>query len=157
MAVRPATAADVRAADAVRVAGWKAAYRDLVPQAYLDRLMVTDARVAWLTDRLEDQDAQTLVAVEGKAVVGMAVHGPGRDPDLPGLRELYALYVHPSHWRRGTGTELLAACGPVDMLWVLEGNERGRAFYERHGFRPDGTAKTLDLDGPVLEVRYRLA
>ncbi len=157
MSVRPATAADVRAADAVRVAGWKQAYRGLVPQSFLDRLAVTDARVAWLTDRLEESAVQTLVAVEDEGVVGMAVHGPCRDEDLPGLHELYALYVLPSCWRRGTGTALLAGCGPVDVLWVLEGNLRGRTFYERHGFRADGTATTLDLDAPVVEVRYRLA
>jgi ribosomal protein S18 acetylase RimI-like enzyme len=39
-------------------------------------------------------------------------------------------------------------------LWVLEGNARGRAFYDRLGFAPDGAKQDLaDLD--VSEVRLR--
>ena len=51
----------------------------------------------------------------------------------------------------------LARCGFVEAtLWVLTGNERGRRFYERHGWRPDGASKRERLwEATVDEVRYR--
>ncbi|KRF23226.1 MULTISPECIES: hypothetical protein [unclassified Phycicoccus] len=41
-------------------------------------------------------------------------------------------------------------------LWVLDGNQRARRFYEHHGWRSDGAAK-VDWCGDVRldEVRYR--
>jgi hypothetical protein len=41
-------------------------------------------------------------------------------------------------------------------LWVFRDNERGRAFYQRHGFEPDGLAQEIVIEGrAVTEVRYR--
>jgi ribosomal protein S18 acetylase RimI-like enzyme len=44
-------------------------------------------------------------------------------------------------------------------LWVLEANRRARAFYERHGFGPDGCRDTYTptgSDAVVAQVRYTL-
>jgi GNAT superfamily N-acetyltransferase len=67
-------------------------------------------------------------------------------------QELHALYVAPAHWGLGLGARLLAAAGPVRVLWVLRENTRGRRFYERHGWCPDGAER--EAYG-VVEVRYR--
>jgi RimJ/RimL family protein N-acetyltransferase len=41
-------------------------------------------------------------------------------------------------------------------LWVLEGNDRARRFYERWRFEPDGSTKTDERFGfPISEIRYR--
>jgi len=66
--------------------------------------------------------------------------------------ELHALYVLPERQGRGLGDRLLAAAGPVGVLWVLEGNARGRRFYERRGWRADGTAR---MAFGVPELLYR--
>ena len=43
------------------------------------------------------------------------------------------------------------------VLWVLEANVRGRAFYEALGWEADGTSQPLDMGGfAIREVRYRL-
>ena len=39
-------------------------------------------------------------------------------------------------------------------LWVLRDNARAVRFYRRHGFSPDGQAKTLAAEAPVLVERY---
>ena len=67
--------------------------------------------------------------------------------------ELCALYVLPEFWDRGIGHQLLVAVAPVRLLWVPEANARGRRFYERHGWRPDGSAK---IAFGARELRYRL-
>ena len=42
------------------------------------------------------------------------------------------------------------------FLWVLEGNARGRRFYEAAGWDADGQTKTAAIGGrELVEVRYR--
>ena len=80
----------------------------------------------------------TLVAERAGELVGFACQGPGRGE--PGGLELYALYTRAAWWGTGLGTALLAgSLGDLPAyLWVLEGNARAIAFYEKHGFRLDG-------------------
>ena len=41
---------------------------------------------------------------------------------------------------------------------VIEGNVRGRRFYERAGWAPDGGRQPIDFDGVIVdEIRYRIA
>ena len=71
----------------------------------------------------------------------------------------------PKWWGRGVSRLLLAVAvrmlaevGLDDItLWVLEGNQQARRFYEACGFKPDGTRQLLDIGGLVPEVRYQLA
>jgi GNAT superfamily N-acetyltransferase len=67
-------------------------------------------------------------------------------------RELHALYVDPTYWDQGVGARLLTAAGPVQELWVLRDNTRGRRFYERHGWRPDDVERATHS---VIELMYR--
>ena len=72
------------------------------------------------------------------------------------------IYVAPSHWGRGYGyallrdaEEALAAAGRRNLaLWVLEGNDRARKFYERARWRGDDGMKPFG-DSGLNEVRYR--
>lgn len=150
---------EARTFDEVRLATWGAAYRGLVPDAFLDGLAVTDAMTAARTARVDDPGSPLHVAVVDGAVVGIAAAGAPRDDDLgEDTTELGALYVLPEHWGAGIGSALLEAVlarrpRPVQVLWVLERNVRSRRFYERCGFAADGTRKLEDLGGPVAEVR----
>ena len=78
--------------------------------------------------------------------------------------EIYAIYIDPPRWRLGLGTELLTGAERTlqaggfgqAILWVLEGNHRGRSFYEKQGWRPDGALKIEEIGGiQVTELRYR--
>ena len=71
--------------------------------------------------------------------------------------------MRPQLWSRGVGGSLhttgiagLATRFEQATLWVLEGNVRSRAFYERQGWQPDGSVKRDTIgNADVLEVRYR--
>jgi GNAT superfamily N-acetyltransferase len=98
-------------------------------------------------------------------VLGFSTTGPCRDENGFGWGELYALYVDPDEWGRGTGGALLgaasqrlAASGWRDAsLWVLSGNVRARRFYEWHGWVPTDTVASREFAGvQVDEVRYVL-
>jgi ribosomal protein S18 acetylase RimI-like enzyme len=147
--IRTATVDDALAVETVRVTSWKLAYRGVVPDAYLDAMVVDAARRVSI---ISAGAATTLLALEDGAPVGMAAFGPSRDDDLEGL-ELFALYVLPDAWRTGVGTALLTASGTVRSVWVLENNEPAQAFYARHGFVRDGVSTVLDLGAPLTELR----
>ncbi len=164
--IRPARLADAEAIETLRIGCWGSAYRGMIPDTYLDALpgslAAGVARRRWL---LADTvpGVRQLVADAGGAVVGWAGFGPARDPDRDARSagEVYACYVA-QHWtgyglggrllRRGLGE--LAADGLTEVsVWVLADNAAALRFYATHGFAPDGSRLTLDLGGPVAEIR----
>jgi GNAT superfamily N-acetyltransferase len=79
------------------------------------------------------------------------------------LGEVYAIYVDPHRWGEGIGRDLLAAGEQalIDdghwqaLLWVLDGNTRARAFYERQGWAQGKPIRIENIGGTdVNEVRY---
>jgi GNAT superfamily N-acetyltransferase len=148
---------------------WRVGYRGLVPDSILDGLddgLSSTQWVQWLRDGYENVGSRAEIRVTTDAareVVGVSAFGADRDrPNDADRGELWVLYVAPSHWGRGYGYALLrdaeavlAAAGRRDLaLWVLEGNDRARRFYERAGWRADDRMKPFG-DSGVYEVRYR--
>ncbi|MCB4208814.1 GNAT family N-acetyltransferase [Arthrobacter sp. UM1] len=90
------------------------------------------------------------VALDGDRVVGMSGARPGQAEEGESAplaeTELQVLYLHEDYRGRGTADLLLAAAvGRLPAyLWVLEGNDRAIAFYEKHGFRRTGEREQLD-------------
>ncbi len=161
-------------ADAQQIArtkndSWRVGYRGLLPDSILDRLddaRSTTAWARWLRDGYENAGlrAEVRVTVDAaRQVVGVSAFGAERDrADDADRGELWVLYVAPSHWGLGYGYALLrdaeqslTAVGRRDLaLWVLEGNDRARRFYERAGWRDDDGMKPFG-DSGLYEVRYR--
>ena len=154
LTVRRATAADTRAIATIRVTSWRAAYDGLMPTALLDRLDIgfeAHRRAQHWPRYHADPRAAEFLALRGTRAVGWASVGACRDDDPgAGVRgELFALYALPSHWSTGVGHALMIAAEEqlrssgfrTASLWVLDGNDRAAAFYERHGWREDGTIK----------------
>jgi ribosomal protein S18 acetylase RimI-like enzyme len=163
MRVRQASLDDARSIARVHVEAWRAAYRDLMPDAVLDefagsatdrasRSAALDAREARWRDNLVKTapDRRTAVCEKEGSIVGFATAGPGRASPIHG--EIWAIYAAPDAWGQGVGRALLddglaflAARGfDAIELWVLEGNLRAIRFYEIAGFRFDGAKKTED-------------
>jgi GNAT superfamily N-acetyltransferase len=86
------------------------------------------------------------------------------DPRFVGCGELWRLHVVPERWGTGVGGALhdvtLAALREADYrsagLWVIEGNDRARTFYEHRGWQPM-EGDVLSGPGGVPEVRYQLS
>ncbi|MEV6712986.1 GNAT family N-acetyltransferase [Lentzea sp. NPDC051208] len=155
MTVRLAVTSDAPAVASVHVQTWQAAYRGLVPDPVLDDLSVEERSSMW--ERAIPRGG-VWVGLADDAVAGFCAVGPSSEPDA--AFQLYALYVLPSAWGTPLGYELArAALGAEQdvVLWVFDDNPRARRFYERLGFRADGTAKTESIGGVELkEIRYRL-
>jgi ribosomal protein S18 acetylase RimI-like enzyme len=100
-------------------------------------------------------------------VVGFAVTGPSEDADADQRTgEVYAIYLEPDRVGTGVGRELFQhAIGDLRdrgfsavTLWVLETNELARRFFERAGWRFDGTTTSERVDCEMRPtVRYRAA
>jgi GNAT superfamily N-acetyltransferase len=167
MTVRVATVDDAEAIAAVHVWSWQSAYRDLLPDAYLDALSVEGRRNTWRRILAETDLPRTgtFVLLDGLDVIGFIHVASTRDEDLPAATgEVTALYLTPAAWGLGGGRQLLdtaeaslsAAGFGSAALWVLETNVAARAFYERQGWAPDGARKVEHRGDVVLvEVRYR--
>ncbi len=170
MRVRRAIAGDAPAIATVHVAAWRAAYVGQVPQEHLDGLDAASRVPSWQrTIAAADWPrAGAFVLVNDRDnVLGFAHVCPSRDGDAGAqVGELSAMYLAPQTWRKGGGSVLMIAALECMReagfrsvtLWVLEGNQRARMFYEAFGFRADAGSAALNIGGAELtEVRYSLS
>ena len=162
--VRAAVAADAYEVARVHVRSWQSGYRGLMPQDYLDGLRPELWAGRYTFGRMGLRLPSTLVAVDGSRIRGLATTGLCREADAPNAGELMAFYVDPAFMGTGVGRLLMAAVrrrlrgvGVAEaLLWVLDGNVRARRFYERDGWRFDGTYRTETFGNlPVEQLRYR--
>lgn len=100
-----------------------------------------------------------IVAKDGEKVVGFVGYGAYRDDTLPAHGEIFAIYVLAEYHGRRIGYELMnAALEKLSAyqkiaVWVLKGNDNAIRFYERYGFRFDGTEEEVMLGTPNKELR----
>lgn len=162
MTLRRAAPADAREIAEVHVRTWQAAYRNAFPAEVLDNLSV-DEREALARRLLGSGEEALWVAEADDRIVGFVSVGPSRTEE--GAGELYAIYVLPEAWGSGAARELMAAAKDwfaqegyaIAMLWVLADNPRARRFYEREGWRAEGTRIDTVAGTQVEEALYRLA
>jgi GNAT superfamily N-acetyltransferase len=162
--IRPARNRDAHGIAEVHVASWRAAYRDILPAEFLDRLSVAE-RETQHRDQLTDPTARSgVLVVELSGILGFASFAPSRDDDaMAQTGEVTAIYLHPDVIGTGTGRHLFAETVRAleetgfarATLWVLEANTSARRFYEKAGWAWDGSVGTHMFDcanEPV--VRY---
>ena len=102
------------------------------------------------------------MAIVADAIVGFCGYGLPRGPAPAGAGEVYGLYVLRAFQRQAIGSRLLREAKSAlrqqgfqtAFLWVLAGNAPAMAFYQKQGFRFDGTSKTETLVEPVVEQRW---
>lgn len=160
--IRVATVEDAPRIAAIKVVGWQAAYRGMMPDTVLNAMSVAE-HSARFKDRMAANPGRVLLAEADNMATGYVSMGPTRDWDLvdPATGEIYALYVHPDHSRTGLGSALMTAA--LDTLrrdgfsqvtlWVLADNVPAIRFYQTHGFEPDGRSKLETWgDATVAEI-----
>ncbi len=155
VSIRRATPDDASALAHLHLDVWDDAYTGLMDQSVLDaRRANVGHRIQGWREILAEHD-RTLLAVGPDGLVGFAEAGPGRDNDLAVDLELMALYVRAAWWGTGIGWALLAESigDHAAYLWVLADNDRAIGFYQRQGFRLDGTEDEHDEGLHVRMVR----
>jgi ribosomal protein S18 acetylase RimI-like enzyme len=164
LSIRMASVDDKAEVSRVHVRSWQVAYRGLLPDEYLDQLRPEDRAARYTFDSDDPNQRSTWVALADEAICGFTSFGVSRDDDLPDAGEIYAIYVNPDRWGAGAGRLLMAKArsrlGEMGFseafLWVLDGNERARRFYEIDQWSPDGMRRQEEVWGiTVNEVRHR--
>jgi GNAT superfamily N-acetyltransferase len=177
--VRPARPDDAAEIGRIQLATWRYAYRRILP-----REILAGMDEAWMTHQwrtsIEAPPSprhRVLVAVEQAEtayLVGFAAAGEADetalapDEDLtamlrPDVAAVTDLLVEPRWARRGHGSRLLAACTDLwrsdgfttALAWAFEADTVYRTFLESAGWRLDGVARDLDMNG-MLVTQLRL-
>ena len=149
MIVRNAKFEDMARAGRIMSVSFRTAFADFVSRETMEACAREESCIALLEGIFRDGKVRFLMGGEA----GMLAWQDG-----PEEAEILALHTLPES--RGTGlgaallTEALNQIGrkPV-FLWAFRDNARARRFYEKHGFRWDGTKRISEFDGAV-EVRY---
>jgi predicted N-acetyltransferase YhbS len=171
MKIRTAGPADADEIVQVKAASWRAAYRGIIDADVLDGLQEEPSEAFVMNLSSPPPFWLTLVAERGPDVIGSVTVGWDTrefqrdevETGQPG--EVWSLYVHPDHWGRGAGYALMREAhkglnefglSPV-RVWMLDGNETGRRFYERYGFVADGERSDYQIGERAYPiVRYTL-
>lgn len=159
--VRPAAFADAAGIAQAHVDSWRATYRGIVPDAFLDAMDPERQQTRW--GRLLDHgDTTVWVAEQAGVIVGHASCGPQRDGAFPGWPgEVYSIYLTRAAQGAGTGARLwrhaaesLHRAGRVPFLvWVLTQNPTVR-FYEHMGGRRLGERPVAIRGAELPEAAY---
>ena len=140
------------------IESWKAGYRGLLPQKFLDEL----SGDRW-KGREFLRDEGSFVITESGKILGHVHIRPAEDSKMQGWGEVHTMYVLPGFWGKGYGSELFRyALNRLKeqgfsrvYLWVLQGNERAMGFYAKHGFRETSDTLECEVGGAlVTDIRF---
>lgn len=133
---------------------WHETYTGLVDPAFMKEY--TLEKCVETAHRWPDN---LLVAKDGDRVIGFVGYGECRDDAMTNCGEVFSIYVLADHHGQKVGYDLmnaafekLASYQKV-VVWVLKNNNKAIRFYERYGFRFDGTEKEIMLGTPNTELR----
>jgi len=141
--IRNATLEDAGGIAHVQVEGWRSTYANIIDADYLQSLSVDHRAEVW-EKNLVHSGATTWVALDQDQIVGFCGVGELRPTDTTSALdskktgEIYAIYILPSHQRKGLGLrffnfsrEHFIANGMAQFLvWVLKDNALAQLFYQ---------------------------
>ncbi|MBA2453099.1 MAG: GNAT family N-acetyltransferase [Chloroflexia bacterium] len=161
ISVKVAAADDLPGIHEVANQTWPATYAGMLPDEDIASFLEANYNLDRLTFIRDSMGDGMLVAVNAGKVIGYVMITKDRD----GVAQIWAIYVLPEWQRRGAGRLLWEAAvergrqleSDELVLWVLDGNEPARRFYERQGAH---AAEERDFpvgEGSVREICYRIA
>jgi ribosomal protein S18 acetylase RimI-like enzyme len=166
LTLRAGTVSDAEEIEAVHWAGLEGAYLGRVPGWPAEARIIADRTSRW-RQWLAAPEIDTIVAECQGRIAGFCTLRPDTESHFGATTqgEMPTLYVHPNYWRRGFGRRLcLEGINRARergfssiVLWVVYVNERARLFYERLGFRPDGTCRSIpEYEAALTAHRYSI-
>lgn len=149
MCVRNAKYEDMKRAGHIMSVSFRTAFADFVSQKTMDACAQEDNCIALLQGIFREGKVHFLIGGNS----GMLAWQSTEDG-----AQIMAIHTLPESWGTGLGaamlTEGLKQIGNQSVfLWAFKENTRARRFYEKHGFRWDGSERVSAFDN-ALEVRY---
>ena len=149
MFVRNAEFGDMKQLGHIMSVSFRTAFLNFVTKQTLDTCAQEDRCIAMLEGIYREGKMHFLIGENS----GMLVWQKVQDSV-----EIVAIHSLPESWGTGLGHAMLEEAlnqignQPV-YLWAFKENKRARRFYEKHGFRWDGSERVSEFDG-AMEVRY---
>ena len=149
MTVRNAELEDMKQLGHIMAVSFRTAFADFVSQQTMDACAQEDNCAAMLECIYQEGKMHFLIGENSGMLVWQKVHDSA---------EIVAIHSLPESWGTGLGHAMLEEAlnqignQPV-FLWAFKENKRACRFYEKHGFRWDGSERVSEFDG-ALEVRY---
>ena len=149
MTARNAELEDMKQLGHIMAVSFRTAFADFVSQQTMDACAQEDNCTAMLEGIYREGKMHLLIGDNS----GMLVWQNAQDS-----AEIVAIHSLPESWGTGLGHAMLEEAlnqigdRPI-FLWAFKENKRARRFYEKHGFRWDGSERVSEFDG-ALEVRY---
>ena len=149
MVVRNAKFEDMAQAGHIMAVSFRTSFADFVSQQTMDACAQEDNCAAMLEGIYREGKMHVLIGGNSGMLVWQQVQNSA---------EIVSIHSLPESWGTGLGHAMLEEAlnqignQPV-FLWAFKENKRARRFYEKHGFRWDGSERVSEFDG-ALEVRY---
>lgn len=169
--IQTATYQDAEPIAHIQIAGWRASYKDIIPQSHLNNLSVSAKAAFWQSILIDPKEAENILVARrnendsadqtGQPVMGFVTFGSADEESGSGSvaemgkgasrrGELRAIYVNPQHLSEGVGRSLWTAAQKklVELgfsevvVSVFAGNERAARFYRKAGFTESQTGHT---------------
>ena len=149
MVVRNAEFEDMKRLGHIMSVSFRTAFKDFVTEQTMEACAREDNCIALLEGIFREGKVRFLIGESSGMLAWQE-----READA----EIIAIHTLPESWGTGLGTAMLTEAldqiGSRDVfLWAFKENKRARRFYEKHGFRWDGSERVSEFDG-ALEVRY---
>ena len=150
---------------AAHVAAWQKAFRGILSDELLDNIKVEDFEQGWKHNISKKERTNLIWVTENDKAVGFVSFGKSYDKAGKIQTEIYGIYVHPNHWGKGIGYQLMKnAVSKISVeensngviLWVMTKNTASRNFYERFGFFPTNKTRISKRNNePFEEIKYQ--
>lgn len=162
--IRYADEKDAKTLGKIHATSWKIAYKGIIPDRILDNI-TEDKREKYFQKALLAKLEEDAIIYEDNEATGFITLGKCRDKDKPETYgEVWGIYLAPQFWHAGMGTKLIN-WGLEELrkrgykkatLWVLEDNVSAIRFYEKMGFKHDGTVRKIKIGKEINECRYEI-
>lgn len=142
----------------VYCSSWKSAYKNIVPNEYLNSLTSKDC------EKEIEPTENLLLEYKGK-IVGIINFGLSREYDNKHLGEIRAIYILEEFWNKGLGEILFNSASLTMMqtgiskiyLWVASKNKRAISFYEKMKMYNANETKVINIANKDISlVKYEL-
>ncbi|UTT62532.1 GNAT family N-acetyltransferase [Microcella humidisoli] len=160
--VRDAVASDAEKIARVHVDAWRETYSGVLEARQFSEEVFRKREQFWTSYlSIDPRPGRMVVAEHAGVLVGFANSGEARGPDaehgFPPVRSLHLFSIYMLVGAHGSGLGQLmldAVLGDHPaQLWVLRGNHRAIAFYQRNGFVVDGTEFIDPSEPNLVELR----
>lgn len=149
MDVRNAVFEDMALAGHIMSVSFRTSFRDFVSQETMDACAGEESCIALLEGIYREGKMHFLMGDSSGMLVWQQTEEGA---------EIVAIHTLPESHGTGLGAALLREAlhqigNQQVFLWAFQKNTRARRFYEKHGFRWDGSERVSEFDG-ATEVKY---